>query len=47
MQGRPPHLAQGPTVLAVDSGEGCLDIFFSPIALLFLVPLSRRRPDTD
>ena len=48
--GRPTILmivGQGPIVLAVGEGEGCLDIFtlvyhFSP-----LLPLSGRRPDID
>ena len=39
---------QGPAVLAVGAGGGCLDIFFlSPIISLFFLRLSRIRPDID
>ena len=38
-------VGQGPTVLAVGAGGGCLDIFYL-IYLLFL-PLSGRQPDID
>ena len=31
---------QGPTVLAVGAGGGCLDIFFSRLSLLFSFSLS-------
>ena len=39
------RVEQGPTVLAVGAGGGCLDIFFSSIVSLFFLPLSGRRPD--
>ena len=44
-------VGQGPTVLAVGAGMGCVDIFsfvyhFSLLSLFFL-PLSGRRPDID
>ena len=39
---------QGPAVLAVGAGWGCLDIFFlSAITSLFFLPLSWGRPDID
>ena len=38
---------QGPIVLAVGAGEGCLDIFLSSISSLFFLPLSGRQPDID
>ena len=40
-------VGQGPTVLAVGAGGGCLDIFLSSITSLFFLPLSGRRPDID
>ena len=40
-------VGQGPTVLAVDAGGGCLDIFFSRLSFVFFLPLSGRRPDID
>ena len=40
-------VGQGPTVLAVGAGGGCLDIFLLSIISLFLLPLSGRRPDID
>ena len=46
--GRPTiwiSVGQGPIVLAVGAGGGCLDIFLSSIFSLFLLPLSGRRPD--
>ena len=41
-------VGQGPIVLAIGAGGGCLDIFLlsSILSLLFL-PLSGRRPDID
>ena len=41
--GRPTfwiRVGQGPTVLAVVAGGGCLDIFLSSIVSLFFLPLS-------
>ena len=39
---------QGPVVVAVDAGGGCLDIFFSHLSrLFFFLPPSGRRPDID
>ena len=39
---------QGPTVLAVGAGGGCLNIFFlSHLSVLFFLPLSGRWPDID
>ena len=40
-------VGQGPIVLAVDAGGGCLDIFLSSIISLLSLPLSGRRPDID
>ena len=40
-------VGQGPIVLAVGAGGGCLDIFLSSIASLFFLPLSGRRPVID
>ena len=37
-------VGQGPIVLAVGAGRGCLDIFTLVYPFLFL-PLSKRRPD--
>ena len=50
--GRPTYLGirvgQGPTVLAVGTGGGCLDIFSLVYHFSFLSPsLSGRRPDID
>ena len=39
-------VGQGPTVLAVGAGGGCLDIFTLIYPFLFL-PLFGRRPDID
>ena len=38
-------VGQGPVVLAVGAGGGCLDIFLSSILSLLFLPLSGRRPD--
>ena len=38
-------VGQGPAVLAVGAGGGCLDIFLSSIISLFFLPLSGRRPN--
>ena len=38
-------VGQGPTVLAVGAGGGCLDIF--TLIYLFFLPLFGRRPDID
>ena len=41
MPGRPIiwiRVGQGPSVLAVGAGGGCLDIFFSRLSFLFLSP---------
>ena len=40
-------VGQGPNVLAVGAGGGCLDIFLSSTTSLFFLPLSGRRPDLD
>ena len=40
-------LGQGPTVLTVVAGGGCLDIFSLVYHFCFLLPLSGRRPDID
>ena len=40
-------VGQGPIVLAVGAGGGCLDIFLSSITSLFFLPLCGRRPDID
>ena len=40
-------VGQGPIVLAVGAGRGCLDIFFSHLSFLFSFSLSGRRPDID
>ena len=40
-------VGQGPIVLAVGAGGGCLDIFLSSVAFLFFLPLSGRRLDMD
>ena len=48
--GRPTILitvGQGPAVLAVGAGGGCLDIFTSSILSLLFLPLVGRRPDID
>ena len=49
--GRPTfwiRVGQGPTVLAVVAGGGCLDIFSLVYRFSFLSPsLSGRRPDKD
>ena len=50
---QPKHLliwiiaGQGPTVLAVGAGGGCLDILLSSIISLFCLLLCGRRPDRD
>ena len=41
------RVGQGPTVLSVSAGGGCLDIFLSSIISLFFLPLSGRLPDID
>ena len=42
------RVGQGPTVLAVGAGGGCLDIFFSRLSFLFFfLPLFGRRSDID
>ena len=38
---------QGPDVLAVGAGGGCLDIFLWSFLALFFLPFSGRRPDID
>ena len=40
-------VGQGPIVLAVGAGGGCMDIFLSSITSHFFLPLSGRRPDID
>ena len=40
-------VGQGPTVLAVGAGGGCLDIFSLVYHFSFFLPLSGRRPDLD
>ena len=40
-------VGQGPIVLAVGAGGGCLDIFRTSITSLFFLSLSGRRPDID
>ena len=40
-------VGQGPTVLAVGAGGGCLDILLSSIFTLLFLPLFGRRPDID
>ena len=40
------RVGQGPIVLVVGAGGGCLDIF-SLVLSLFFLPLSGRRPDID
>ena len=48
--GRPTNLereGQGPSVLAVGAGGGCLDIFSLVYHFSFFLPLSGRRPDID
>ena len=40
-------VGQGPIVLAVGAGAGCLDIFLSSITSLFFLPLFARRHDID
>ena len=48
--GRPTNfdiVGQGPILLAVGAGEGCLDIFSLIYHSLFFLPLSGRRPDID
>ena len=40
-------VGQGPIVLAVGAGVGCLDIFLLSIPFLFFLPLSGRRSDID
>ena len=37
------RVGQGPTVLAVGVGGGCLDIFLSSVISLIFLPLSGRR----
>ena len=48
--GRPTSLervGQGPSVLAVGAGWGCLDIFSLVYHFSFVLPLSGRLPDID
>ena len=47
--GRPTICRQGPTVLAVGAGGGCLDIFTLNYSffLSLCLPLFGRRPDID
>ena len=40
-------VGQGPIVLAVGAGVGCLEFFLSSITSVFILPLSGRRPDID
>ena len=40
-------VGQGPIVLALGAGGGCLDIFLSAITSLFFLPVSGRLPDID
>ena len=40
-------VGQGPIVLALGAGGGCLDIFVSSVTSLLFLPLSGRRPDID
>ena len=40
-------VGQGPTVIAVGAGGGCLDILLSSVLSLLCLPLFRRRPDID
>ena len=40
-------IGQGPTVLAVGAGGGCLDIFTLIYRSFLCLPLSGRRPDID
>ena len=40
-------IGQGPTVLVVGAGGGCLDIFTLIYPSLLFLPLFRRRPDID
>ena len=40
-------VGQGPTVLAVGVGGGCLDLLLSFILSLLFLPLFGRRPDID
>ena len=47
---RPTNLervGQGPSVLAVGAGGGCLDIFTLVYHFSFFLPLYGRRPDID
>ena len=41
------RVGQGPSVLAVGAGGGCLDIFSLVYHFSFFLPLSGRRPDID
>ena len=48
--GRPSiwiSVGQGPTVLAVGAGGGCLDSLLSSILSPLFLPLFGRRPDID
>ena len=40
-------VGQGPIVLAVGAGGGCLDILLSSILSFLFLPISGRRPDID
>ena len=41
------RVGQGPTVLVVGAGGGCLDNFSLVYHSIFFLPLSGRRPDID
>ena len=41
------RVGQGPSVLAVGAGGGCLDIFSLVYHFSFFLPLSGRWPDID
>ena len=45
--GNLPVPGQGPNVLAVGAGGGCLDILISSIFALLFLPLFGRRLDID
>ena len=50
MPGRPIiwiRVGQGPSVLAVGAGGGCLDIFSLVYHFFFFLHFSGRRPDID
>ena len=41
------RVGQGPSVLAVGAGGGCLDMFSLVYYFSFFLPLSGRRPDIN